>query len=96
MIIQNQEQFAVQRLRDLPQGELSVIKEKNEITIDNLKGFEIVANGRTKEGLAELVYQVIIFNDEGDYYLIVGQSKDDFEGYLKSYRKIAKTFKRKK
>lgn len=93
--IQNQEQFAVQRLKDLPQGDLSVIKEKREISIDNLKGIEIVAHGRTKEGLPELVYQVIIFNNQGDYYLIVGQSRDDFPGYLESYRKIAKTFKRK-
>jgi len=92
---QNQKKYAEARLKKLPRGELNVIKEIKEITIDNLKGFEIVANGKTKDDKAELVYQVMLFNDQVDYYIFVGQSQEEFEKYLESFRKIAKTFKRK-
>jgi hypothetical protein len=92
---QNQKKFAEERLKKFPRGELNVIKETKEITIDNLKGFEIVANGKTKDDKTELVYEVMLFNEKGDYYLIVGQSQEDFEKYLESFKKIAKTFKRK-
>jgi hypothetical protein len=92
---QNQKKYAEERLKKLPRGELNVVKEIREITIDNLKGFEIVANGKTKDDKTELVYQVMLFNENGDYYIIVGQSQEDFEKYLESFKKITKTFKRK-
>ncbi len=92
---QNQRKYSEERLRKLPRGELNVIKEINEISIDNLKGFEIVANGKTKDDEAELVYQVMLFNEKGDYYIFVGQTKEEFDKYLDSFKKIAKTFKRK-
>jgi hypothetical protein len=92
---QNRKKYAEERLKKLPRGELNTIKEINEITIDNLKGFEIVANGKTKDDKDELIYQVILFNENGDYYLMVGQTKEDFDKYLDSFKKIAKTFKRK-
>ena len=92
---QNQKKYSEERLKKLPGGEFNVIKEINEITIDNLKGFEIVANGKTQDDKAELIYQVMLFNEKGDYYIIVGQTKDDFNKYLESFKKTAKTFKRK-
>ena len=78
---QNQKKYSEERLKKLPQGEQNIIKEIQEITIDNLKGFEIVANGKTKDNKAELVYQVMLFNDKGDYYIFVGQSQEEFEKY---------------
>jgi hypothetical protein len=92
---QNQKKYSEERLKKLPRGEQSIINEINEITIDNLNGFEIVANGKTKDEKAELLYQVMLFNEKGDYYIIVGQSKEDFDKYLESFRKLAKTFKLK-
>ena len=91
----NQKNYSEERLKKLPRGELNVIKEINEITIDNLKGFEIVANGKTKDDKIELVYQVMLFNESGDYYIIIGQTKEDFKKYLESFKNITKTFKRK-
>jgi hypothetical protein len=91
----NQKQYAEERLKKLPRGEFNVIKEIKEISIDNLTGFEIVANGKDKDDKPELIYQVMLFNDKGDYYIILGQSKDDFEKYLQTFKSIAKTFKRK-
>ena len=92
---QNQKKYSEERLKKLPRGELNVIKEINEITIDNLKGFEIIANGKTKDDKAELVYQVMLFNENGDYYIIIGQTKEEFDKYLQSFKKVAKTFKLK-
>jgi hypothetical protein len=92
---QNQKKYTQERLKKLPRGELNVIKEINEITIDNLKGFEIVANGKTKDNETELVYQVMLFNENGDYFIIVGQAKEDFDKYLDSFKKTTRTFKRK-
>ena len=92
---QNQKKYSEERLKKLPDGQQSVIKEIKEITIDNLKGYEIVADGKTKDDKPELVYQVMLFNNNGDYYIIVGQAKEEFEKNLETYKRIAKTFKRK-
>lgn len=92
---QNQKKYAEERLKKLPGGELNVIKEIEEITIDNLKGYEIIANGKTKDNKTELVYQVMLFNENGDYYLIVGQTKENFDSYLETFKKVARTFRRK-
>lgn len=91
----NQKRYSIERVKKLPRGELCVIKDINPITIDNLKGFEIVANGKSLDDKDLLVYQVMLFNEKGDYYLIVGQTTDDFNRYLESFKIIAKTFKRK-
>jgi hypothetical protein len=92
---QNQKKHSEERLKKLPRGEFNEIKTINEITIDNLKGYEIVANGKTKDEKPELVYQVMLFNEIGDYYIIVGQTKEDFDKYLDTFKKMAKTFKLK-
>ena len=92
---QNQKKYSEERLKKLPRCEQNTMKEIKEINIDNLKGYEIVADGKTKDNKAELVYQVMLFNESGDYYIIVGRSNEDFDKYLESFRKIAKTFKRK-
>lgn len=92
---QNQKNYAEERLKKLPGGEQSVVKEMNKVTVDNLDGYEIIAHGKAKDGKAELIYQVMLFNETGDYFIIVGQAKDAFDKYLESYKKITKTFKRK-
>ncbi len=92
---QNQSKFALERLKKLPNGELSIIKSSKEISIDNLKGYEIIAEGKSKDNLPELTYQVIFFNDKGDYFIILGQTKEDFQKYVDTFKKIAITFKLK-
>lgn len=94
-LTQNRSAFALDRIKKLPKGELNVIKSNNEITIDNLKGYEIVAEGKSKDNLPELTYQVMLFNDKGDYFIILGQTSEDFQKYVDTFKKIAKTFKRK-
>ena len=93
--IENQKNYAVARLKKLPGGEQSIIKEITNVSIDNMNGYQIIANGKTKENKPELIYQVMLFNDNGDYYLFVGQTKEEFDKYLGTFKNIAKTFKRK-
>lgn len=95
VLTQDQKKYSEERLKKLPGGEFNEIKTIEEITIDNLKGYEIVANGKTKNNQAELVYQVMLFSENGDYYLIIGKAKEEFDKYLESFKKIAKTFRRK-
>jgi hypothetical protein len=92
---QNQKKYSEERLKKLPGGELNVIKEIKEISLDNLKGYEIIATGETKDGKSELVYQVMLFNEKGDYYIIVGQAKEELQKNLTAFKKITQTFKRK-
>ena len=91
----SQKQYAQERIKKLPRGEFNVIKEIKETNIDSLNGYEIVADGKTADNQPELIYQVMLFNDRGDYYIILGQAKGNIKSNLETYKKIAKTFKRK-
>ena len=93
--VQNQKQYSIERLKKLPRGDQNVVVEMGEIKIDQLKGYEIIANGITKDGKPELIYQVMLFNDLGDYYIMIGQSKEDFTNYIAIFKKLALTFRRK-
>ncbi|MBK6993757.1 MAG: hypothetical protein IPH31_02080 [Lewinellaceae bacterium] len=86
----NQKKYSEERLKKLPRGEQSIVKEINEVTIDNLNGYEIVANGKTKDNKDELVYQVMLFTENGDYYLFVGQTKEEFDNYLERFKRLPK------
>ena len=92
---QNQKKYSEERLKKLPRGEFNKIKTIKEITIDNLKGYEIIANGKTEYDKIELLYQVMLFNENGNYYIIVGQAKEEFDKYLERFKRVTKTFKRK-
>ncbi|WP_298147307.1 hypothetical protein [Flavobacterium sp.] len=90
----NHKQHSIERLKKLPNGELSKIKEVNPIVIDNLNGFEIIANGKNADSQDEIVYQVILYN-KSEYYILVGQASNDQIQNLEIFKKIAKTFKLK-
>jgi len=90
----NHKQYSIERLKKLPNGEQSKIKEVNPIVIDNLNGFEIIANGKNADLQDEIVYQVMLYN-KSEYYILVGQASNDQKQNLESFKKIAKTFKLK-
>ena len=91
----NQKQYAMERLKKLPGGDKIEMKQIQPFAANNLSGYEIVAEGKTKDNLPELVYQVMLFNSDSDYYIIIGKSKEDFEKYTAIFRQIAGSFKRK-
>lgn len=89
-----QEEYAKARLKKLPDMASCEIKETKAIAIDGLKGYEIVAeNGNSDERM--LTYQVMLFTPEGNYHMVVGQTTEEFERNLATFRKIAHTFKQK-
>lgn len=82
-------QFSIDRLKKLPDASNSVIKTIAKVTISDMEGYEIVAEDNSKQ----LIYLVILFTPDKEYYLIVGQAKDDKEKNLEIYKKVSKTFK---
>jgi hypothetical protein len=92
---EDQKQYSIERLKQLPRGNLSEIKEIDPIQIDNLNGYEIIAKGKTKDAKEELIYSIMLFDNNGDYFIIVGMAAEDFENNLKKFKSIARTFQRK-
>lgn len=84
-------EFAIQRLKKLPNASKAIIKTIDKVTISNMEGYEIVADDNSKQ----LIYLVMLFTPDKEYYLIVGQAKDDKEKNLEVYKKVSKTFKLK-
>ncbi len=91
----NEKQYCIDRLKKLPRGEQNTVKEINPIQIDNLKGYEIIANGKNKDSKAEIIYQVMLFGDADNYFIIIGMATENFDANLNTFKNIAKTFKRK-
>jgi hypothetical protein len=87
---------SINRLKRMPYTNLKIDENKiNEIEIDGISGYEIIAEGLNKQnGAKELVYQVMLYTDNG-YYVIVGTTGNDFEANLDLFKKVAKTLKRK-
>lgn len=91
--IEDKKLFCISRLKKYPE-DYSVITSKgiNEIEIDNLKGFELFA--RNNENENEVMYQVILFNKEGGYYLFVGTYLAENEKAVTDIKSVIKTFNR--
>jgi hypothetical protein len=93
--IEDKKLFCISRLKNYPES-YSVIPSKgiNEIEIDNLKGYELCAKKNNKEN--EEMYQVILFDQDGGYYLFVGTFLSGSETAILNIKSIIRTFKRKK
>jgi hypothetical protein len=84
----DQKQYSIDRLKSLPNADKAKIKIMERITIANLDGYEIIAEGNDKQ----LLYQVMLFTTD-QYYLFVGEVSDNQEKNLKVFQKVARTFK---
>lgn len=93
--IENKKLFCISRLKKYP-DDYSVIPSKgiNEIELDNLKGFKLFAKNNDKEN--EEMYQVILFDDNGGYYLFIGTYEIGSEQAISDIQNIIQTFERKK
>lgn len=87
--------FVKERLKNLPGGESSAIQKVAEVNIDQMPGYEIIAQKESKTSSPELVYLVMLFSNQGEYYVMVGQATDNFEKNTQLFRTVAGTFKRK-
>jgi hypothetical protein len=93
--IENKKLFCISRLKKY-QDDYSVIPSKgiNEVEIDNLKGYELFAKNNDK--VDEEMYQVILFDEGGGYFLFVGTYLPNSHQAIVDIKNIIKTFKRKK
>ena len=94
ILITEQKSFATRRLSSYPQIEISTIISNNKITIDNVSGWEIIANGRDRQTKASLtLYQVVLFK-QGGYILMTGIVGDrQSQIYLPKFKSMALTFR---
>jgi hypothetical protein len=90
-----QKSFAQQRLSNYPQIEIEKATATNEISIDNLTGWEMTADARDLKTKAPLkIYQVMLFPKSGGYALMVGIVGDkQSELYLPKFKAVALTYR---
>lgn len=93
--VADQENYSIARLKKLPGGESMTIRKSRPITIDQLNGYEIEAEGKTKKNTPALIYQVMLFTQNGYYYIMVGNASEEQEKNLELFKKMAGSFKRK-
>lgn len=94
MEVKNKKQFCLSRIKNYP-DDYSVLPSKgiNELTIDGLTGYELYAtNNDTPE---EEMYQVILFDTDGGYYVFVGTYLRSKKEALVDIKNVIKTFKRR-
>jgi len=86
--------FCINRLKQTP-IDITSIEYTNEITIDEVSGYEIIAKAKNKKtGESENIYQVILFSDKL-YYILFGSTNDETDKSIDEIRRAIKTFKRK-
>jgi hypothetical protein len=92
--IEDRKLFTLNRLKQIPM-EITSIETTEEVSIDGISGYEIIAkiiNKRTRD--PEKVYLVILFSDSL-YYIFYGSTNQNFDDNINELRKVVKTFKRK-
>lgn len=93
--VSGRRQFCLERLKKLPRGTSIAAKSISPITVDKLNGYEILGEGKDGNNQKQLVYQVMLFDAEGGYYLLVGTAIQNFDTHLAHFRSIAQTFQLK-
>lgn len=90
--IENKKLFCISRIKKLPENyQMLPKKGLNEIEIDGIKGFELYAKNTENE--KELLYQVILFQKNGGYFIFLGTYEN--ETAVVDIKKVILTFKRK-
>jgi len=93
--IANPKQFSIQRLHRTAHTDIESVTSISKVKIDQLQGFEVIANGQDQDSKAELlVYQLMLFPPDGGYVLMTGLvGKTIGETYLPKFMQMAKTYK---
>lgn len=87
--------FSRERLKKLPHGENARITQVKRVKVGRLAGTEIIATSTDKDGKPSLMYQMMLFDAKGAYYLIFGTTTDNFDRNEALFRQIAQTFRLK-
>ena len=92
----NERQFAIDRLHQTAHTKINSVTFNNEITIDGLDGYEIVAVAEDVDsGTPLTVYQVILF-DDASYILMQGLVGSNIaDEYLPEFKAMARSMTQK-
>lgn len=91
----DKKQFSIASLQKLPQCQTNKVQDISPVTINGLSGYEIIANGKGPKNEDQLVYQVLLFRANGEYFQLVGLTDNNFEPRLTEFKTVFKTFKAK-
>jgi hypothetical protein len=93
--IDDRKSFANRRLSSYPGIDLIAIKSVNEISIDNLPGWEIIASSQDrKTKIPLMLHQILLFPKQGGYILMIGIVGDkQAKIYSPKFKAIALTYK---
>jgi hypothetical protein len=96
--VEAREQHSLHRIRQvIDVRDVRVVTSRIDVTINALPGVEIVAEARlVKTGAPIRIYQLILY-DKDTYYLMQGRVvSEGAEDRLETFRKMARSFKRRK
>ena len=90
----DQKQYIVDRFKQLPESEIFIMNGISPVEAGGYNGFELTAYSKGHLP-PELLYQVMLFDEDGGYYIMIGSAKEELGGYLEKFRSLIKTFKEK-
>jgi hypothetical protein len=95
VLVGDRQKFADRRLYQYRGTKINAITSRNEISIDNLAGWEMEAIGQDQKTKTLLrLYQVMLFPKQGGYVLMTGIVGDKQASvYLPKFKAIAQTYK---
>lgn len=90
----NRKEYARRRLFETAQTEIESVQSTTPVTIDGLEGYELIATGKDHKSQTPLMlYQVMLFPDEGGYILMTGLvGEEQAKSYLPQFKTMASTF----
>lgn len=94
LVVGNRKEYARQRLFDMAETDVESLQSTTPVTIDGLKGYELIAIGKDQKTQTPLsLYQVMLFPDDGGYILMTGMvGQDQAKRYLSQFKAMAETF----
>lgn len=90
--IPDRKEYSLERLKSLPEGESIVVQEISPVELNGLTGFAILADNTNDNSR---IYQVMLYNNTNDYYILLGVDKEHKDENLSTFKRIFETFKRK-
>lgn len=92
--IENKKLFCISRVKNYPDDfSVNVTRGLNSIEINGIKGYELYAKNNDRKD--EEIYQVILFDDDGGYFVFVGSYSSNKNHVVSDIRRTIRTFKRK-
>ena len=92
--IENKKLFCISRVKNYPDDfSVDVTRGINEIEINGIKGYELYAKNNNRKD--EEIYQVILFDNDGGYYVFVGSYSSIKNNVVSDIRRTIRTFKQK-